>query len=967
DDSPACTISVTLPKELPCLVVVDGTDANGRGAAPVARVYWPKGTPLVGATHFDFSANSTGTSFSPGVAATFGLAHGDDGADARAWAVDGNDDVIADGYSGSDDEVPFAAPATATSFVIAVERRVGGASGGVQYAQLSTNAENDDGTVDHPPVARGGRDRIVQPGGRFRFDTSASFDQDGDALTIDIAQVLGPTAAPDPVLDDVFVAPSADVLGGVDATLLFHVVANDGLVSSQPDPVRVIVSASAADVPPVLVLPAARFVTPGQTFLVDGSSADDPDSGVIADVTISQAADDPVRLAPFLSGNPVDAPFVQLTAGNAGEVYHFTITAFDDEGLGVTVDQSVTVEDAGPYVDPARGDDVTGNGTSAAPFATVAVAVATAVRHELPELLLAEGLHAELGGVLPDRVSLRGEQHFDGSEYVDGGAVTELPIGPSGLGINDGHIAAITAHLSGGSISLAETSALEDVVIDEGADQTAPIIAVAADAVVTVLGATLNASGAHDDAAITLGDSATVTVANSSLSGSPGTRAVGIHCTHAALALDGAVITGGASATSSVGVLAEQGCTLDTAGAIVSGGDRGTATGIEAHDASITLDDASQITGATGDADSGTALVVSGRDRSALVRGILRAGADGANIGTALGIDASDAQLSVDAATIEASGVLAGTAVSLNGGVLVMSGGTLTGSGTALASSDDVDAQVVGAVLSGATAVSCPQGTVSFTGATINATIAGIDADGALVGLVRTSIVVDAAGDVAAVGVHASSVAASDSELAVSGNAPVGVLSDLDAQLLRTSVAVVALGDDAGHGVDCQGQLTLANAFVSVVGRPGDDVAVLASAGALLKHATIRSDGVAVSSADPAELELDNSVLGGSPGLLVPKAAPWKSAVALAFDSAAVPLVQTSSSAATSQNDLDNLQCDSCVIVDVSALVDDTGHLLAGDNPLVDAGDPATSLPDDIDGDARPQGPLPDIGCDERS
>jgi len=49
-----------------------------------------------------------------------------------------------------------------------------------------------------------------------------------------------------------------------------------------------------------------------------------------------------------------------------------------------------------------------------------------------------------------------------------------------------------------------------------------------------------------------------------------------------------------------------------------------------------------------------------------------------------------------------------------------------------------------------------------------------------------------------------------------------------------------------------------------------------------------------------------------------------------------------------------------------ASLVDASGHLTAGANALVDAGDPEDSAADDIDGEVRPLGGAPDIGCDER-
>ena len=45
---------------------------------------------------------------------------------------------------------------------------------------------------------------------------------------------------------------------------------------------------------------------------------------------------------------------------------------------------------------------------------------------------------------------------------------------------------------------------------------------------------------------------------------------------------------------------------------------------------------------------------------------------------------------------------------------------------------------------------------------------------------------------------------------------------------------------------------------------------------------------------------------------------------------------------------------------------DDTQMAIATARALVDSGDEDQSAADDLDGEARPVGPAPDIGCDER-
>ena len=197
------------------------------------------------------------------------------------------------------------------------------------------------------------------------------------------------------------------------------------------------------------------------------------------------------------------------------------------------------------------------------------------------------------------------------------------------------------------------------------------------------------------------------------------------------------------------------------------------------------------------------------------------------------------------------------------------------------------------------------------------------------------------------------------------------------ATLVQRSTLQASLGAGAGGAVGvgpvaaaalAAAALTVQSSFLSVDGGAGNDVAVRAtgdtSAVLTLRHATLRSDGAAVALTGTS-LDAANSVLDGDPGIDAGAAAPWTRATSLAFRTGTTFAIARGAPA-SSQADLDSLGCDICLIVEVSAFVDDTGHLTAGDNPLVDAGDLVLSLPDDIDGDVRPQGPLPDVGCDER-
>ncbi len=945
------TVDVTLGATLPCIVVVDGVDGAGRGVAPAARVFWPAGTPLPADTGL-----TVGTCASPvvqvdtnvGVSVSF-CPRDDTGSTARAWSADGNADVIPGGVEG--DNIAFSAPRRQQHLFLAGERRLGGASGGVQVAPVDVRPPNG----DIAPTANGGPDRIVGPGSRFRLDTSRSFDVDRDPLVVTITQVLGPTAAPDPLVPGLFTAPAGD---GPDVTLLFHVVADDGLVISPPDTVRVLVTNGAENVAPVLSLPPERFVVPGEVFVVDARGAEDPDSGVIASTSISQAPDDPVRLLT----EATDADHIELTAVAAGDVYHFVISAFDDKGLGVTVEQAVTVEEAGPYVDPVRGDDDAGNGTAAAPFATVAAAVDTAERHELPELLLAEGSHAVFTGALPERLSLRGGLHFDdvAGAYVDGGAETTLPVGSTGVSIVDAHLATLTLSLAGGSVQLTRTSSLDGVHIVEGAVHDEPLLVAAPGAAVRVQDSVVEPTSAHDVGSVVLSPGAVATFVDSAVLGAPGDAAVGVVCTSAVLALERADITGGAGATSAAGVKGTA-CSLDATASTISGGAADAAVGIEVTDSLLTLDGDTTVAGATADASSGEAIAFAGDARSALVRATLLAAANAAAVDDAVGLAADGAQVSLEGAHVIAEGVASALAVRASGGVLVASGATLVSNGDGMLADGAGDVQLVDTTIDAAGRAAAGSGTatLSLSGVALTAGVTGVDAGGVDVTVVDSTVVVDGAGSTA--GIVAASADVSDSTVDVHGADAVAAQVSAPSTFLRSTLRAIS-DPGAATGLSC-GDASLLSSFVSVDGGPAVD----ATGAVELRQATLVSSGAAVALDAQATLDAANSVLGGDPGIDAATDAPWTQAVALAFSTGAT-LVVTPSVTALSNGDLAAFdpQCDACLIVDVSALVDDTGHLVTGDNALADAADAALSLADDIDGDPRPQGNRPDIGCDER-
>lgn len=954
-------VSLVLPQTLPCAVIIDGTDAAGRGLAPAARVFWPPGTPLPSPTALritDDESGLPGSQLDPGSAAT--LSFGDDGV-GRAWSVDGTDELQLNGNEGNagnegDDgtEIPVDAPRRKARLAIAGEVFLGAASGGVKVEFV----EVGDGSANIAPNADGGPDRVVAPGAAFRLDTSGSFDLDGDPLVVTAEQVLGASALPDALVGGAFRAPDAP------GVLLFHVVADDGTVFSDPDPVRVTVSTDSENLAPVLALPATRYAIPGETFAVDGSDAEDPDSGFIALVTIAQAEDDAV----ILLDTPVEASRVELQAGADGDEYHFLISAYDEEGLGVTVAQTVRVEDAGPYVDAARGDDATGNGTAAAPFATVGGALATAVLHELPELLLAAGTHAPLGGVvLPPRVSLRGGVVFDvdSDAYVDDAlAVTLLPVNSTGLGVVDGRLTALTLDLASAtaSITLEGAGTLERVTVTVSApDHAASLVVVRSLAAARISEAILvPLIGAGPTAPATaptlvVEDGAVARLVGSVIAGADGPDAVGVSCGAATVSLENSDVTGAADAARGTGIRASAGCALDVTASRIVGGFANDALGIDATDTLLTTDVLSTLVGNSGAGDSGVAVRFAGRDRSALIESSLLAidAAEGATIATAVGLLCDDAQVGLAGARVEARGTLA---VALQ-----------------------PDRCVIGAVNTAFTADTAGvRGTavddVTLFGGTIDAGEVGVDLDGgatrALRGVLITAgaVGVRVAGDVdldgvtivvggadEPVGVDAVALTARDSDITVDGDAARGVVVTDGSSLKR---CIVRTGTSAAPAITSASALYIESSIVIVTGAPA-----VASVGELtLRHATLLADGAAGVRLTGATLDAANSYVAA----VESDGEPWYQAIALAFATPG-PFVLLPGGPLTTDAQVDDAGCNQCISVDPLLVFDPTGHLLPFGNALVDAGDDDVSTIDDVDNEPRPQGAGPDIGADERS
>ncbi|MBI1948030.1 MAG: hypothetical protein HYS27_20230 [Deltaproteobacteria bacterium] len=932
------TVTVTLPDVLPCGVVVDAVDEAGRGLAPATRVFWPADTVMPVETRLTRSPFAA-----PGGSATLSFT-ADPSSNAYVWAADGTSDVLGGLVEG--DQVAFTAPRRRARLAFAGEERRGSASGGVRVAFV----EVTDGDLNVAPEASAGDDRIVQPSARFRIDTAGSFDLDGDALELRVTQVLGDVAPPQEGTG-VFVAPT---MAGI---LLFHVVADDGTVESAPDTVRVIVSLDAENQRPLVPIAPRRFVAPGQTFTVDGRVAEDPDSGVLSSVTVRQLDDDPV----ILLDEPVEL-LATLVAGAAGETYHFEISAFDDQGLGGSAIQEVVVEEAGPYVDPLLGDDVAGTGTAAAPFRTLTGALPTALDHELSELLLAEGEHAPVSVVLPDGLSLRGGLHFDGTDYLPGGGETLLPLIGDGLAVSGGKLAALHLRLDdeGSAVAMAGSASLAQCVVEKATGVAGSAVLVAAQANGVIEDTTVQSLvGSFDGGAtVVVAPGAVLRVRGGSVTaGDGGDDSTAVLCDHGTLTVESAALSGGQSANQARAVAADH-CNVELSAATLVGGTGIAAIGLDAADSVVTVDAASQVTGASAVGDQAMAVRLVGASGSALLGGQLRTAPDGVEIPGAVAISCSQGALALDRAVLTAAGdgargvIVEGTSLSANESAVTVAGDGVTG--VLLVGAGDVLAASL--TVAAARALDGDAGFVSLSGCDLTGVDAACSVPAGFVVVDGGSLT--AQGSVGGAALVARGAVVRDAVVTVDGPGAAGVrLAGGASTIERTVIDLDAAG---GVGIVHAGGLTLSSSFVTARGA----IALQSAGPATVRSTTLVSDVDAVDVTAGGSLTIASSALFGEPGLRALAAPPWLAASALAFDDSGTLVVAGAEQVSTAQR-LAELGCQTCVVVPAT-LVDATGHLAVGANALVDAADPDASAVDDIDGETRPQGSGPDIGCDER-
>lgn len=989
-------VTVDVTDALPCAVAVTATHGNGLQSSRGVFVLWPEGTTLPPQTTFV----ETPTLLEPGATGALRFDSnriGTAGATARTWSVG---ELVELGAVVDTTDVVFEAPYRRGRIALGAEVRLGAISGGVRYVLAEVSA----GAGNRAPTADAGPSREVAPGGSFAIDVSGTNDVDSDPLDIRVIQVIGQAAAADVAVPYTFQAPTTETV------MLFHVVANDGTVDSAPASVRVDVSASAQNTAPTLALDPIRYVQPGAPFVLDASGATD-NSGVIASYSISQDPEDAV----VLLAEPVDSSSVTVTAENEGDVYHFRLSAVDVEGLRGIADVEVRVERAGPYVDPARGTP-DGDGTLETPFSTLAAAVDVASRHRLPELRLVTGAHAPWSGEYPPGLALRGGFAFDGSAYVqsEGDDVTLLPLGESGIVFVDSTVTNAELRLDAPSTTVEArgVTTFEDATLSETSLHSGPLLTVPAGAFATLRTSVVAPAAPPTDdqetaAVVVEGNGSSGTALNLDASdvrpGSGGLRA-GIRCQGATVNVVGGTLLGGRNAEQATGLSASD-CSVEILGeATVGGGDGNTqSTGADLLRTVLFVSADSKLVGVHDDGDGeGNSNITDDatglRFRGAavgVVRGRIQATDETESPSTnATALVVESPTLSLDGATVTSTASQTSTAASVRATGFRAVRSTFTAT---LSAGQAEDTRSVALRVSGEN-LQLDECSLSASGGHARGLEGATGAGNHGARILLSDV--DATGQHSAVAValaNANGVVVSGAQLSATGDpaaTPVLALSALQATVRNSTVTArgtvdatgIALGASSSASVvertfidvfsEANATACIANgpietksaAYLASSAAEGEAAAALDARAALtLVHGTLVSNRVGLLlDNDGAAVTLANSAFAAPTGIAIsPGVAFPSNSVALAFD--AVTLLDRPKAPVTSVGEFSTLGCVGCLAFLEGESLDANARLLPGDNALVDAA--STSVVDvlDIDGEARPQGLGPDIGCDERA
>lgn len=972
------TISVVAPDVLPCTLNVRGEFSDGLRTAKATRVFWPPTTPMSASTRIQAPLLVT-----PGEEALLRFEERLPEQSVRLWPAGSG--ALGLSTLATSRLVTLQAPQRRTRIFLGAEERRGPASGGVQYFIVDVSA----GPGNQPPTASGGPDRTVRPTARLRIDTTASMDLDDDDVSIHVAQVLGHAATLVPEEPNVFLAPDQ---AGV---LLFHVQAFDQTVFSDVDTVRVYVDPESASVGPELVVSPTRYVTPGDTFVLDASGATDPDSGFIAHWSIRQRAEDDV----ILLDQPVNVPTIGLRAADDGDRYHFILSATDEDGLTASTEVEVIVETAGPIVDRNRAPSTGRNGTPEAPFQSVAEALPVLVRHQFTELHVASGDQGLLQMTPPAGVKLRGGYSWqtETQTYVLG---TER----SALAIEAGPILLDDTQWIGFVLSMSETNhrlllrgqtLLEDVRLLETAPRDIALLEVESGAHVSLRNVEVTgfADAVFDDPLdevplLDLHHDSTLRIRDSIVRGGAGTSRTAIRCNGGVLDVYRSELLGSTRAELGRGLHAEE-CEVQIISSQIAGGDDSVSTtGVQVANSQLFVSADSTVIGTSdGVSADACALRIDHVAQFAYLSGIYHAVGGNAVTQRAVGLDMTGSRIEVAQAEIVVSGALYALGLHVS---------------EAQVRVFDVNVRVVATEEAEGLRVNAPHELVSDNlrvgceGKMAKGLVSAGPASDAIATLSRAvwdvyasagpaeGLGLDSFGDVSLQGVEvrASSPTlgiAKGIQLAagrlvdcvvrvdgVEGATAVNTLSSSAGVQLDRSELRASSSAGAAFSVQAGGPFFARSSYARAMGVPG--VAVSATQNVSLVHATLYASDEALWLAhQDGDALVVNTALIAPVGIVQesPRGAGLVAANNAFAGEVAYLIVPDMIASSIEAWAAEPGSCENCISVDAN-VVDDDGRLISQENPLVDSGSSAFSVPFDIDNEMRPQGADVDIGCDEQ-
>lgn len=221
------------------------------------------------------------------------------------------------------------------------------------------------GGPNTPPTANAGLDQTGAAGGTVVLDGSGSSSNDfGQDLTYAWVQTGGPAASFDPTA----IAPEVALpmlLPGANATLTFQLTVNDGVATSAPDLVEVLVTAP-AELPPTGNAGLDQTVASGAAVVLDGTASSSNNAGQDLIFGWSQLSGPAVSLQGDTTAQPgFTAPTLAMGAADVTLVFRLVV----DDGAASAQDLvtvTVTAPVNGMPTASAGPDQTVASGTTPA-------------------------------------------------------------------------------------------------------------------------------------------------------------------------------------------------------------------------------------------------------------------------------------------------------------------------------------------------------------------------------------------------------------------------------------------------------------------------------------------------------------------------------------------------------------------------------------------------------------------------